>query len=72
VAKIKINRFNSQKQSSNSDVSRKKNPKLLWNLGLNILFYSYMAANCTFCCNSSTFSLNTVSVSIRSLTVWQE
>ena len=32
---------------------------------------AYMAANCTFCCNSSTLSLNRLSVSIRSFTVWQ-
>jgi hypothetical protein len=32
----------------------------------------YIAANCTFCCNSITFSRNKLSVSIRSFTVWQE
>ncbi len=32
----------------------------------------YMAANCTFCCSSITFSLNILSVSIKSFTVWQE
>jgi len=32
----------------------------------------YIAANCTFCCNSITFSRKRLSVSIRSFTVWQE
>jgi hypothetical protein len=32
----------------------------------------HIAANCTFCCNSITFSRNKLSVSIRSFTVWQE
>jgi hypothetical protein len=33
---------------------------------------NYMAANWTFCCNSSTFSRKMPSVSIKSFTVWQE
>jgi hypothetical protein len=32
----------------------------------------YIAANCTFCCNSITLSRNVPSVSMRSFTVWQE
>src|ERR1700722_10828159 len=32
----------------------------------------YIAASWTFCCNSITFSRKRLSVSIRSLTVWQE
>ena len=66
AAKIKINACKSQKT----------NPKFRafeQNLGFKICcLYRYIAANCTFCCNSSTFSLNTPSVSIRSFTVWQE
>jgi hypothetical protein len=31
----------------------------------------YIAAKCTFCCSSSTLSLNKLSVSIKSFTVWQ-
>jgi hypothetical protein len=33
---------------------------------------NYIAASCTFCCNSITLSRNVLSVSIRSFTVWQE
>ena len=34
-------------------------------------FLFYIAASCTFCCSSNTLSLNKLSVSIKSFTVWQ-
>ena len=38
-------------------------------VGLSKSFKIYIAASCTFCCNSTTLSLKVLSVSIRSLTV---
>ncbi len=39
--------------------------------GQNQKLLHYIEASCTFCVSSITFSLNKLSVSIKSFTVWQ-